>query len=77
MKFSLRYLCNYFEHSENPHNSDESEHLAHSAHHQGVLHSLQDEAEVVGQDGQKVNHVQWTLQEIKLVRGAAKSHNKL
>ena len=68
---------NYLEHSENPHNSDEPENLAHSAHHQGVLHSLQDEAEVVGQNGQKVNHIQWTLQEIQLVWGAAKSHSKL
>ena len=75
MKFLLRF--NYFEHSENPHNSDESENLAHSPHHQGVLHALQDEPEVVGQNGQKIDHIQRTLQEFQLVWSAGKSQNKL
>ena len=65
----------YLEYSENPHNPDESENLPHPSDHEGVLHSLQNEAEVVGEYGKNIDHIQWTLQEIQLVWSTRKSHS--
>ena len=51
------YYIGYLKHPEYPHDADQSQHLADPAHHQRVLHPLQNEAEVVGKDGKDVDHV--------------------
>ena len=63
----------HLEDPEYPHDPDKPEHLAHPAHHQRVLHTLQHEAEVVREDGQQVDNVQRGAHEGDLVGSAGES----
>ena len=67
----------HLEDPEYPHDPDKPEHLAHPAHHQRVLHALQDEAEVVREDCQQVDNVQGPEEELLLVGSAGEPRDEL
>ncbi len=39
------------------------------------LHTLDDEANKVGEDGEQIHHVEGSLEELPLLRGARESHH--
>ena len=45
------------EHAEYSHDPDQPEHFAHSAHHQSILHALQDKAKDIWQNGKQINDI--------------------
>ena len=62
-----------FEDPEDPHDSDQPDHLACLANDLKVLQALQQQGQVEGNDGQEVNHVHWALHELELVWADDKS----
>ena len=70
-------LFSYLEHSQNSHDPDQPEDLAHSAHHQGVLHPLQHKAKVVREDGQQVNNIEGRAGKWNLLWSTSKSDDVL
>ena len=59
------------------HDPDQSEDLAHSAHHQGVLHSLQHKAKIVREDGKQVNNIEGGAGKWNLLWSTSKSDDVL
>ena len=70
-------LFSYLEHSQYSHDPDQPEDLAHSAHHQGVLHPLQHKAEIVREDGQQVNNIEGGAGKWNLLWSTSKSDDVL
>ena len=59
------------------HDPDQSEDLTHSAHHQGVLHSLQHKAKIVREDGKQVNNIEGGAGKWNLLWSTSKSDDVL